>query len=124
MNPSQRDIALSVVVPVFNERENAPLLYRAIRDVLEDLAKPYEIIFVDDGSKDGTRDVLRELAGQDGALRVVLYRQNFGQSAAMASGFKMSRGKVVVTLDGDLQNDPKDIPLLLRKMEEGYDVVE
>jgi glycosyltransferase involved in cell wall biosynthesis len=112
-----------VVVPVYNEKENVPLLYRSIKDVLETIGRRYEMVFVDDGSRDGTRDVLRRLASKDKTLRVVLFRRNFGQSAAMAAGFHSSRGDIVVTLDGDLQNDPADIPRLLCKIEEGYDVV-
>lgn len=114
---------LSVVVPVFNEKESAPILHAALADVLKKTRIPYEMIFVDDGSRDGTRDVLRDLAGRDPNLKVILFRRNFGQSAAMAAGFRASTGGTVVTLDGDLQNDPKDIPALLAKMEEGYDVV-
>ncbi len=114
---------LSVAVPLYNEVENAPLLYRAITDVLKKMGRPYEILFVDDGSTDGTRDVLRNLAAQDPCLRVVLFRGNYGQSAAMAAGFQASRGDIVIAMDGDLQNDPADIPTLVAKMEEGYDVV-
>ncbi len=117
------DVYISVVVPVYNERENTPLLYEAIRKVLMDLEKTFEIIFIDDGSKDGTRDVLRDIAAKDPSFRAILFRRNFGQSAAMAAGFKRSYGKVVITMDGDLQNDPTDIPKLLEVMDEGYDVV-
>lgn len=119
----KKGIYVSVVVPVYNERENAPLLYEAIRNVLEDLDKSYEIIFIDDGSRDGTRDVLRQIAKKDSRFRAILFRRNFGQSAAMAAGFKRSKGEVVITMDGDLQNDPTDIPKLLDVMNEGYDVV-
>ena len=115
--------ALSVVVPVYNERENIPLLYGAIKQVCERLQKPYEMVFVDDGSNDGSRSVLKELAAGDSRLCVVFLRRNFGQSAAMAAGFQKSRGEVVVAMDGDLQNDPEDIPGLLKKIDEGYDVV-
>jgi glycosyltransferase involved in cell wall biosynthesis len=114
---------VSVVAPIYNERENLPLLYKSIRKVLESTRRSYEMVFVDDGSSDGTRDILRRLAAKDRRLRAVLFRRNFGQSAAMAAGFRASRGAVVVTLDGDLQNDPRDIPALLRKLDEGYDVV-
>ncbi|MFH1940855.1 MAG: glycosyltransferase family 2 protein [bacterium] len=123
MRDSKDSIALSVVVPLFNERENVSILYRSIREVLDGWGKSYEVIFVDDGSTDGTRDALRELAEKNDQLHVVFCRRNFGQSAAMAAGFSLSRGDVVVTMDGDLQNDPKDIPLLFNKVEEGYDVV-
>jgi hypothetical protein len=112
-----------VVVPIYNERENAALLHRSLREALKTLRRKTEIVFVDDGSTDGTREVLRELAAGDKSLRVVLFRRNFGQSAAMAAGFRASRGDIVVTMDGDLQNDPADIPQLLSKIEEGYDVV-
>jgi glycosyltransferase involved in cell wall biosynthesis len=115
--------AVSVVAPVYNERENLPILYRSVRSVLVSMRRPFEMVFVDDGSTDGTRDELKRLARRDPLLRAVLFRRNFGQSAAMAAGFRASRGAVVVTLDGDLQNDPRDIPALVGKLEEGYDVV-
>lgn len=114
---------LSVVVPIYNEAENVRPLYTAVRDVLDGLGKSCEMIFVDDGSRDGTREILAELAASDPQLRVILFRKNFGQSAAMGAGFRASRGELVVAMDGDLQNDPKDIPKLIRKIEEGHDVV-
>jgi len=116
-------LALSVVVPLYNEVESVERLWQALYPVMQDMGKSYEVILVDDGSRDGTREKLRALAGQYKSLRVILFRANFGQSAAMAAGFEASRGEVVVALDGDLQNDPRDIPLLLEKMAEGYDVV-
>ncbi len=120
--PSKKTF-ISVVVPLYNEEGNVGPLYRSIKKVLKGLKKSYEIIFIDDGSTDGTREILRELCRNDKSLRVIFLRRNFGQSAAMAAGFKASRGEIVVTMDGDLQNDPNDIPSLLKKMEEGYDVV-
>jgi len=114
---------LSVVVPLYNETENVEWLWRRIHEVLETLSCAYEVIFVDDGSKDGTREKLRRLAAQDRRLRVILFRANFGQSAAMAAGFEATRGDIVIAMDGDLQNDPNDIPKLLAKMAEGFDVV-
>ena len=116
-------ISISVVVPVYNELENVTLLYQSIRDVMKTIHKPYEIILVDDGSTDGTREKMRELAKGDPCLKILLFRRNFGQSAAMAAGFRTARGEMIVAMDGDLQNDPKDIPNLLGKIEEGYDVV-
>ncbi len=114
---------LSVVAPVYNEVENVERLWDALYPVLQALDKPYEVVLVDDGSRDGTREKLRELASRYPMLRVILFRANFGQSAAMAAGFEASRGEIVVAMDSDLQNDPADIPLLLAKMAEGYDVV-
>ncbi|MBN2104172.1 glycosyltransferase family 2 protein [bacterium] len=122
MNRSSQ-IFVSVVAPIMNELESVRLLYQAVKEVLETIDRPYEMIFVDDGSTDGTREVLRKLASEDVHLKVILFRKNFGQSAAMAAGFRKSRGRIVVAMDGDLQNDPKDIPRLLDKIEEGYDVV-
>ena len=116
--------ALSVVIPVYNEEENLPLLYQALRDALEGLAEPWEVLLVDDGSEDGSFQVLRELHRRDPRLRVVRFRRNFGQTAAFAAGFDLARGKVIITLDADLQNDPRDIPLLLQDLRAGdYDVV-
>ncbi|MBN1779909.1 glycosyltransferase family 2 protein [bacterium] len=116
-------IRVSVVAPVCNEADNVRLLYSAVKEVMETLDRSYEMIFVDDGSTDGTREILRELAASDSLLKVILFRKNFGQSAAMAAGFRATRGEIVVAMDGDLQNDPRDIPRLLDKMAEGYDVV-
>jgi glycosyltransferase involved in cell wall biosynthesis len=114
---------ISVVVPIYNEVESIPRLLEAIATTLQESQIPYEIICVDDGSKDGSADLLRQLAQTRTDLRSVLLRRNYGQTAAMAAGFHHAKGRVVVTLDGDLQNDPRDIPLLLNKLEEGYDLV-
>jgi glycosyltransferase involved in cell wall biosynthesis len=120
-------LALSIVVPIHNEFENLPLLITAIATGVEsDATVPvgsYEIICVDDGSTDGSTQRLRALALEHPQLRAVILRRNYGQTAAMAAGFAQARGRVVVTLDGDLQNDPADIPMLLAKLEEGYDLV-
>lgn len=114
---------LSVVIPIYNEVENIRALYEELRDVLVSLGKEYEIVFVDDGSSDQSLVLLEEIAGQDGHVVVVSFRRNFGQTAAMAAGFDHATGDVIVTMDGDMQNDPRDIPKLLAKMEEGYDLV-
>lgn len=114
---------LSVVVPVYNEEENIPHLYRRLTIELERLGLPYEIIAVDDGSRDGSFALLRDLARTDRRMRVVRFRRNFGQTAAFSAGFDRACGEVVVTIDADLQNDPADIGALLAKIEEGYDVV-
>jgi glycosyltransferase involved in cell wall biosynthesis len=120
---SDQPLSLSVVVPLYNEVESVERLWDALYPVLQDLHKPYEVILVDDGSRDGTREKLRDLAARYKMLRVILFRANFGQSAAMAAGFEATRGEIVIAMDGDLQNDPRDIPMLLDKMAEGYDVV-
>lgn len=115
---------LSVVIPVFNEVDNLPLLFDALHAALDPLPQAWEVIFVDDGSHDGSRQVLQRLAAQDAEhIRVVILRRNFGQTAAIAAGIDHARGDILVLLDADLQNDPADIPLLLEKLEEGYDVV-
>jgi len=113
---------LSIVIPVFNERQNLETLFQELKDVLEPLGRSYEIIFVDDGSTDGSAEMLKDFAQSDPKTRTILFRRNFGQSAAMSAGFDLAQGKIFVTLDADLQNDPKDIPELLAKMDEGYDV--
>jgi glycosyltransferase involved in cell wall biosynthesis len=116
-------LQLSVVVPLYNEVESVPHLVEAIASTLIQHHLSYEIILVDDGSTDGTVELLKELAQDRSDLRVVLLRRNYGQTAAMSAGFNHARAKVIVTLDGDLQNDPQDIPKLLAKLQEGYDVV-
>jgi glycosyltransferase involved in cell wall biosynthesis len=115
--------AISIVVPVYNEEESALPLYTSIRKACEPLGKAYEAIFVDDGSKDQTFAILEQIHKKDSRVRVIRFRKNYGQTAAMAAGFMHARGKIIVSMDGDLQNDPHDIPRLLAKLEEGYDVV-
>ncbi len=114
---------LSVVVPVYNEADSIPTLVQAIADALEPTQLSYEIICVDDGSIDGSTEILTEIARQRSDLKGLILRRNYGQTPAMAAGFESAMGKVIVTLDGDLQNDPADIPLLLAKLDEGYDLV-
>ena len=114
---------LSIVVPVYNEEENIPLLFEKIRAVCKRIGDPYEVLFVDDGSRDGTFEVLSELSKQFPELVVIRFQRNAGQTAAMAAGFESARGQQIVSMDGDLQNDPDDIPKLLEKLNEGYDLV-
>lgn len=115
--------SLSVVVPIYNESENLPLLIEAIHQALLPTGIDYEIICVDDASTDGSAEILRQFAQQDGHLKAVLLRRNYGQTAGMAAGFDYAQGSIIVTMDGDLQNDPADIPLLLERLEQGYDLV-
>jgi glycosyltransferase involved in cell wall biosynthesis len=113
----------SVVVPLYNEEESVETLYREIKEAMEGMEGEYEIIFVDDGSIDRTFEHLNSIATEDPTVVVIKFRKNFGQSAAMSAGFDRTRGDVVISLDGDLQNDPRDIPQLVGKLREGYDVV-
>jgi dolichol-phosphate mannosyltransferase len=114
---------VSVVVPIYNEVESLPHLIEAIATSLNSTGLSYELICVDDGSQDGSAELLKEQAIARPNLRAVLLRRNYGQTAAMAAGFNYAQGRAIVTLDGDLQNDPADIPMLLAKLEEGYDLV-
>src|SRR5579872_2757256 len=114
---------LSVIVPVYNEAENLCALLDELEEVLSGDQPSYEILFVDDGSRDGTGDLLRELSAQRPYLKVISFRRNFGQTAAFDAGFRAASGKIVVTMDGDLQNDPHDIPTMVAKLDEGFDVV-
>lgn len=114
---------ISVVIPLYNEEESIPHLCRTLTEALERFGRPYEIIIVDDGSKDRSFALLAEQAQQDPHLTVIQLRRNFGQTAAFSAGFNHARGDVVITMDADLQNDPNDIPLLMAKIEEGYDIV-
>lgn len=110
---------LSAVVPIFNEEGNVVELHRRIKVAFEKIGRPFEIIFVDDGSKDKTVELCRGLS----PLKLVVFRKNFGQTAAFDAGIKQAAGDIVITMDGDLQNDPADIPLLLAEMDKGYDIV-
>lgn len=115
---------LSVVIPVYEEEENLPVLSQAIYDALGQDKADWEMIFVDDGSSDKSLPVLREMAERDPEhVRVVSFRRNFGQTAAIAAGIDHSQGEIVVLMDADMQNDPADIPMLLEKLDDGYDVV-
>lgn len=113
---------ISVVIPVYNEEENLPVLAAEVQGALQAIGRPYEVIYVDDGSTDGSPGILGGLAREDPAVRVVRQRRNAGQSAALEAGFRFARGGIVVTLDADLQNDPADIPRLLERMN-SFDVV-
>ncbi len=116
-------LSVSVVVPIYNEVESLPLLVEAIATILQDNHISYEIICVDDGSSDGSTQLLKKIAQSRSDIVAVLLRKNYGQTPAMAAGFKYARGEIIVSLDADLQNDPADIPLLLAKLDEGYDLV-
>jgi glycosyltransferase involved in cell wall biosynthesis len=122
-SPAAAPPELSIVVPVHDEEDNVEPLYRALVAALADLGRTYEIIVVDDGSTDESYSRLTRLASRDSALKLVELRRNYGQTAALAAGFDHARGSVIVPIDGDCQNDPADIGLLLEKIEEGYDVV-
>jgi glycosyltransferase involved in cell wall biosynthesis len=113
---------ISLVIPVYNEEENLPVLAAEIKTAMEPLGRPYEVLYVDDGSTDGSLQVMLRLAREDPRTRIVRQRRNSGQSAAFDAGFRHARGDVVVTLDADLQNDPADVPRLLERMD-GFDVV-
>lgn len=121
--PETAQIDISVVVPIYNEYDSLPTLVEAVTAVLTPLGRPWELICIDDGSTDGSSDRLRELTQQYPPLRAVILRRNYGQTAAMAAGFDLTRGPIVVTMDGDLQNDPVDIPRLIDRLNEGYDLV-
>ncbi|QDU84931.1 Undecaprenyl-phosphate 4-deoxy-4-formamido-L-arabinose transferase [Planctomycetes bacterium Pla163] len=120
---SPEPIRISAVVPVYNEAESLRPLTEELTRALSSMGVSYEILFVDDCSTDGSLRVLLELRRQDRHIRIVRFRRNFGQTAGMAAGFDHARGELVVTLDGDLQNDPADIPAMVKKLEEGWDIV-
>ena len=114
---------ISVVIPIYNEEENLALLYEELTGVMQSLDCSYELLFVDDGSTDMSLTILHSLQATDSRVVVVQFRRNFGQTAAMSAGFDYSSGDVIITMDGDLQNDPRDIPRFIGKIEEGFDVV-
>lgn len=123
MSQQQKSEKLSVVIPVYNEAKNVGPLYEALASTLKGLDRDYEILFVDDGSSDGTQTQLRQLAEKDSRVKGIFFRRNYGQTAALSAGFHHASGDVIIAMDGDLQNDPSDIPHLLNKMGEGFDVV-
>ena len=114
---------ISVVIPVFNEADNVADLHRELTASLEAFGRPYEILFVDDGSRDGTLARLVAIETADRRVRVLRLRRNFGQTAAFAAGFRYARGRLIATADGDLQNDFRDLPDMIRRIDEGYDIV-
>lgn len=116
-------LQLSVVIPLYNESENIPHLYEELSAALDALGRSYEVIIVDDGSRDNSFEQLRLIHERDSRWQIIRFRRNFGQTAAMSAGFQIARGEIIVTSDADLQNDPRDIAHLLDKMAEGYDIV-
>ena len=121
--PLEFHVDVSIVVPIYNEQDNIEALHAAITGALDNTGIRYEIITVDDGSSDGSFAALQRIAARDERFKVIRLRRNFGQTAAMSAGFDAARGSVIIPMDGDLQNDPADIPRLLEKLNEGYDVV-
>jgi glycosyltransferase involved in cell wall biosynthesis len=116
-------VALSIVIPLLNEADSLPLLYNQLAAIMDRLDRSCEVVFIDDGSTDDSFEILRQLQQSDSRLRLIKLRRNFGQTAAFMAGFDLSRGDVIITMDADLQNDPRDIPMLLAKIDEGYDIV-
>src|SRR3979490_3481477 len=120
---SESPIRYSIVVPFFNEQENVPPLYMKLTEVMDAIGEPYELVFVDDGSRDNTFKVLSEIYEHDRRVNLVRLRRNFGQTAGLKAGFDFAHGEIIISMDGDLQHDPAEIPRFLEKLEEGYDVV-
>jgi glycosyltransferase involved in cell wall biosynthesis len=120
---TESPIHYSIVIPFYNEQENIPTLYMKITEVMDSIGEPYEMVFVDDGSKDNSYRVLSEIYEHDRRVNVVRLRRNFGQTPALKAGFDFARGDVVISMDGDLQHDPEEIPRFLEKIEEGFDLV-
>ena len=114
---------ISIIVPVFNEQENIPILYEKLVQVMEAENAPFEILFINDGSVDDSEHVLNEISGKDTRCKIIHFSRNLGQTSALMAGVDYARGEIIVPIDADLQNDPEDIPSLLQKLEEGYDVV-
>jgi glycosyltransferase involved in cell wall biosynthesis len=115
--------SISVIIPILNEASNVSQLHGELIDVLENMNVPYELIFIDDGSEDESFSILSDLASDNDKTTVIQFRRRFGQTAAMVAGIDHSSGEIIITMDGDLQNDPRDIPRLVEKLQEGYDIV-
>jgi glycosyltransferase involved in cell wall biosynthesis len=120
---SDSGIRYSIVVPFYNEQENIPPLYMKLTEVMDSLGEPYELVFVDDGSRDNTFKVLSDIYEHDRRVNLVRLRRNFGQTAGLKAGFDFARGEIIISMDGDLQHDPEEIPRFLEKIEEGFDLV-
>src|ERR1700752_1135529 len=120
---SDSPIQFSIVVRFFNEQENIPPLYMKLTEVMDGIGEPYELVFVDDGSRDNSFRVLSEIYEHDRRVNLIRLRRNFGQTAALKAGFDFARGTIIISMDGDLQHDPEEIPRFLEKIEEGYDLV-
>ena len=114
---------ISVVIPLLNEEDSIPHLYKALTEAMDAYGRSYEVIIVDDGSRDRSFELLKAIAKKDPRFTIIQLRRNFGQTAAFSAGFAQARGEVVITMDADLQNDPRDVPLLMAKIDEGYDIV-
>jgi len=133
MNPAHKGIPcpgshftktdISIVIPVYNEEENIPHLAESLQPVLEKLGKKYEVLLIDDGSKDKSYEKMADIHEKNKNFKIIRFRRNYGQTQAMRAGFDNAAGDIIVTLDADLQNDPSDIPAILKKMEQGYDIV-
>ncbi|MCX6339622.1 MAG: glycosyltransferase family 2 protein [Candidatus Aureabacteria bacterium] len=123
MNEQTAGVYISILVPLYNEGPNVERFYDRLKPSLQKLGHSYEIILVDDGSMDNTFELLRAICERDNSVRAIQFRRNFGQTAALAAGIDHARGSIIITMDGDLQNDPRDIPMLISKIEEGYDIV-
>jgi glycosyltransferase involved in cell wall biosynthesis len=120
---SEDRMSLSIIIPVFNEEENIQHLVKGLKTAFAGIKTNYEVIFIDDGSTDNTLKVLKDIHKAGNNIKIIEFRRNFGQTAAISAGFDYSKGDVIITMDGDLQNDPEDVPLLLKKIDEGYDIV-
>ncbi len=120
---SDAPLKISIVIPLYNEEDSIPQLHAALDAAIANYGQPAEVIIVDDGSRDRSFALLKEIADRDRRFTVIRFRRNFGQTAAFAAGFAQARGEFVITMDADLQNDPMDIPLLMAKADEGYDIV-
>ena len=122
-NVEQPALRISIVIPLYNEEESIPALWEGLDEAIANYGQPAEVIIVDDGSKDRSFALLSEIAAKDPRFTIIRFRRNFGQTAGFAAGFAQARGEVVITMDADLQNDPMDIPKLMAKIDEGYDIV-
>src|SRR5512145_2916080 len=114
---------VSIIVPIYNERDNLDPFLNALQQALDPTGEDYEVLLIDDGSTDGSAAHMELLADKDPRIKIIQFRRNFGQTAAMAAGFDYAAGSILIPIDADMQNDPRDIPAILAKLREGYDVV-